>query len=168
MSVNALQLWDGLRAAGTAAHNTVAFDNRDQMPRVGKFLHGAWLTARDVEFCNETPDGQTAAAGYTDAWGARHDRRMTLRPGVLRVEDRLAGNAQEGVLRWHLSDKRVWELTPDGARSGGITLRLSGEGLPAPRMTEGWISRYYMHKTPVQVLELTCPVPARLTTELLF
>src|SRR4029079_19380469 len=29
--------------SGTASHNTVQFDDRDQMPRVGRSLFGDWL-----------------------------------------------------------------------------------------------------------------------------
>ncbi|SVC02488.1 uncharacterized protein METZ01_LOCUS255342, partial [marine metagenome] len=34
--------------SGTGCHNTIVFDDRDQMPRVGKFLFGQWLEMDEV------------------------------------------------------------------------------------------------------------------------
>jgi hypothetical protein len=35
--------------AGTASHNTIQFDDRDQMPRVSRFLFGDWLKPDVIE-----------------------------------------------------------------------------------------------------------------------
>ena len=48
--------------AGTAAHNTVQFDDRDQMPRLGRFLFADWLKARGVEPVHQANGGIEAAA----------------------------------------------------------------------------------------------------------
>src|SRR3546814_21172555 len=44
---------DGVWFGGTSAHNSVEFDGRDQMPRLGRFLFGAWLKADGVEAVSE-------------------------------------------------------------------------------------------------------------------
>ena len=66
--------------SGTAAHNTIMFDGRDQMPRIGRFLFGKWLKAENVEFVEEDGATVSAAAAYTDAHGARHHRAISLWP----------------------------------------------------------------------------------------
>lgn len=155
---------EGLRAGGTASHNTVAFDGRDQMPRLGRFLFGGWLKAQDVK----TVQNDSAAAGYTDVWGAQHHREVVLSQGSLRVTDRLSGSASHAVLRWHLSERRDWQLTKNGARSDDVTVRVTGDQPLKFNLAEGWVARYYLHKTPVQVLEVETTPPAHLETLITF
>lgn len=100
--------WDnGL--AGTAVHNTVAVDRKDQMQRAGRFL---WLTRAQ---------GTTHAlrAGEADGWdrfegghdgyreaGVSH-RRAVLRlgdDGWLVVDDLLGEGVHHGSLHWLLPD----------------------------------------------------------------
>jgi len=54
---------------GTVAHNTIQFDGRDQMPRLSRFLFGAWLRARDVEPLFASTKEQHCGAGYRDWQG---------------------------------------------------------------------------------------------------
>ena len=54
---------------GTASHSTIQFDERDQMPRLGRFLFGEWLQAENVVPVREENGVVTAAAAYTDSFG---------------------------------------------------------------------------------------------------
>ena len=65
---------------GTSAHNTVTFDARDQMPRLGRFLFGDWLRAETVQTVQTDGDAVGAAAGYIDSAGARHHRQVVTTP----------------------------------------------------------------------------------------
>src|SRR5690606_13722194 len=78
--------------AGTAAHNTVTFNDRDQMPRLGRFLFTDWLVAEAVECVSKRDAVETAAAAYTDRWGARHHRRVQLSPHELICTDTISGD----------------------------------------------------------------------------
>ena len=71
---------------GTAAHSTVAFDQRDQMPRLGRFLFGAWLQPKTID-CRD----DFMQVSYQDQEGACHQRGVQwsenvcqpwLRPGI--------------------------------------------------------------------------------------
>jgi len=53
--------------ARTAAHNTISFDGDDQMPRLSRFLYGAWLRPRGVA----SLPGEMRA-GYRDWRGRSH------------------------------------------------------------------------------------------------
>jgi len=158
--------------AGTASHNTVQFDSRDQMPRLSRFLLGAWLMTECLQPLQD--DGQTThfAAGYRDSQGARHQRQVSLQNASLQVKDNVQGFAHHAVLRWRLIPGD-WQLeqTPQGPRltlsAAAVTLKVSAT-VPITRcdLVEGWESRHYLEKTPVPVLEIEIQQAATLTTEL--
>jgi hypothetical protein len=151
--------------SGTRSHNTVQFDDRDQMPRLGPFLLGAWLTCDELDYDGER---QIVSAAYRDAWGARHCRRVELATGRCVVYDEIAGFSGKAVLRWRLAPAG-WHL--DGKTLTSPLGRLSVSSPTAPiRMTleEGWESLHYASRTPVPVLETTFDRPAAVTTTIEF
>ncbi|WP_256575159.1 heparinase II/III-family protein [Pseudomonas sp. PA27(2017)] len=158
---------------GTEGHNTVQFDERDQMPRLSRFLFGAWLRAESVSFLQEAGSRVShAAAAYKDHAGARHERRVTLVPGELRVEDRIGGFARQAVLRWRLAPGQ-WKVLPTKAESVGIVVEhSSGDCLSVSAsiplqyaaLVLGEESRHYYERTPVPVLEVAVNDAAQLTS----
>ena len=50
--------------ASVAGHNTVQFNGRDQMPRLSRFLYGAWLQVRGDEKITQADDSQIWAGEY--------------------------------------------------------------------------------------------------------
>lgn len=149
---------------GTESHNTVQFDGRDQMPRLGRFLFGAWLRANRVGPLGEDESGASFGAGYRDSLGAEHHRSIVLRAGSLDVRDQLSGKFARAVLRWRLV-AGPWETTRSGATDGLRTIRIESDA-PVRRMeiTQGWESRQYGRKTPIPVLEVEVDQPALLQT----
>lgn len=158
---------EGIWFAGTAAHNTVEFDGRDQMPRLGRFLFGAWLKAENVTPVACKEGMVTAAAGYCDNWGARHHRTVVLGDGSLTCTDRLSGNARSAVLRWRLAPGE-WQLAGDGVTNGPVTLRLSGPERMTLRLVQSQESRHYLEKTLLPVLEARVDLPSEIITEIAF
>lgn len=158
---------EGAWFAGTAAHNTVEFDGRDQMPRLGRFLFGAWLKAESVTPVACRDGTVTAAAGYCDNWGARHHRAVVLSDYGLTCTDRLSGKARSAVLRWRLAPGE-WRLTGDGVTNGSVTLRLSGTEGMTLRLVQSHESRHYLQKTSIPVLEAKVDLPSAIVTEVAF
>lgn len=161
--------WNGY-FPGVAAHNTVQFDGRDQMPRLGRFLFGAWPDATGIE----GPDSADAkvvlmAAGYRDWRGAKHHRRVRVMPDRLTVTDRVADFQRAAVLRWRLPPGD-WRWADGstlvcGPRSLTVTASVP---VRERRLVEGWESRYYSRKTAVPVLEVEIGEAGELTTEWAF
>jgi len=150
---------------GTASHNTVQFDERDQMPRLGRFLMGDWLQAARVEDLREAPATTDFAAAYRDRDGASHLRRVSLGDAHLRVVDEVAGFARKAVLRWRLAPGQ-WTL--DGCRLTNDKQTLVVQAsVPVVRceLVEGWESRHYLEKTAVPVLEIEVQQAGVLTTD---
>lgn len=67
-SYNCDQPWQSYFSS-VAAHNTVQFDDHDQMPRLSRFLLGKWPESKVI--VDET-DGQVSA-GFKDWKGCRHE-----------------------------------------------------------------------------------------------
>jgi hypothetical protein len=158
------EAWHGY-FSGTASHNTVQFDDRDQVPRLGRFLFGDWLETEAVEPLRQGRDSTTFAAGYRDRHGARHHRRIVLEDACLRVEDRVESFARKAVLRWRLMPG-TWRIDGQSVTDGRHALSVSAN-VPMRRfaLVSGWESRHYMEKTELPVLEAEIAEPGQLTTE---
>ncbi|WP_285259523.1 heparinase II/III family protein [Halopseudomonas bauzanensis] len=164
-SYNTEQQWQDY-FPGTAAHNTVQFDGRDQMPRLSRFLFGAWLKSNRVEPLIRSGDIQSCGAGYRDWQGAKHFRRAELSEKALRVTDQLSGFASNAVLRWRLKPGE-WTIDVDAQRiqSGDFSLTVATAiSIKRFELVEGWESRYYLQKTPLPVLEIEIDQPGELIT----
>ena len=142
--------------AGTAGHNTVQFDDEEQMPRIGRFLFARWPRCRAV------PDG----AALRDARGRVHERRIQVTTDGAFIDDRVGGPFRRLALRWRLAPGE-WRLTTDGAEGPRARLRLTADAPCRIRLAQGWHSPAYGRVEPAPVLELTATAPVtRLTTRL--
>jgi len=150
--------------AGTACHNTVQFDGRDQMRKLGRFLFGDWLETETVEPLVDNGDAATFAAAYRDREGARHLRRIALSDAELHVEDEVRGFARNAVLRWRLAPGD-WRIEGGMVTNGKHVLTVAGS-MPIVRfeLTVGWESRYYMQKTELPVVEVEVREPGKLVS----
>lgn len=150
---------------GTVSHNTVQFDQRDQMPRIGRFLFADWLRLRGFEYDAAIPD--QVAAEYVDRLGARHRRLVRFLPDRIEVEDDVSGFAREACLRWRLAPAGWYDL-PDGVGSQLARLTVAaGEPLDV-RRTGGHESRHYGEQSPLDVLEVRAYRPTVLRTSIVF
>jgi hypothetical protein len=157
---------------GTASHNTVQFDDRDQMPRLSRFLFGDWLKADSLQPLSSSAQATQFAVGYKDGRGARHHREVSLYKGRLQVVDQVQGFITKAVLRWRLQpgDWRL-EPSPEGwqlvLNSEGVVKLIVSATVPVLRceLVQGWESRHYLEKTPVPVLEVEVQQSCTLTTE---
>ena len=144
------------RFDGPAGHNTVQFDDREQMPRLGRFLYGAWLELeRGTEMFQVDREGSRWSGAYVDSWGARHQRSAHLADGALVVEDNVNGFREQAILRWRAA-RPLQKI--DGFRfvTGGLELEVDAPGAHV-RVAEGWMSRTYGQADRIDVLEVTVP-----------
>jgi len=164
-SYNTEQQWQDY-FPGTAGHNTVQFDDRNQMPRLSRFLFGAWLKAKHVEPLTHAVECQSCGAGYKDWQGAEHFRRVELSKQGLTVTDQVSSFASKAVLRWRLKPGE-WKIDVREQRvqSGEFSLTVTANvSVKRFELIEGWESRYYLQKTPLPVLEIEIDQPGELIT----
>lgn len=140
--------------ARTAAHNTISFDGDDQMPRLSRFLYGAWL--RPTELAAEP--GRMLGA-YRDWKGRWHRREARLGDAGLTIEDRFGGPFTRATARFRLA-AGDWRL--DGARLLGAGLAIAAEGASRLRLVRLPFAPTYGRWTTTPALEATADRPGRL------
>ncbi len=139
--------------SGAKCHNTIIFDDHDQMPRLGQFLFGQWLKMEEVgniEFENLT---QSWAGQYSDRNGNSHRRQVIIEQGNMKVFDRINGPFTSCTINWHLNDSN-WEQTECGARSRDFEISIQTSGSAAMALEESSLSRMYQHKKSIPVLRV--------------
>jgi len=153
---------------GTEGHNTIQFDDRDQMPRLGRFLLGAWLKAEQIMPVTEEEGQVTAGASYRDYQGAFHHRMVALSDQRLLVTDKISGFKNKAVLRWRLKPGE-WSIKNTSISNGTHKLAVtSNVFIVRFEITEGWESRYYLQKTSLPVLEVEIHSAGEFITEYCF
>ncbi|EMK3510408.1 alginate lyase family protein [Vibrio parahaemolyticus] len=147
---------------GTQSHNTVQFDEHEQMPRLSRFLLGAWLKAEHVHW---DEDRQYCSAGYRDYLGCCHKREISLSSSTLRVVDDIQGVQKKAVLRWRLSPG-AWMIEGNRITNHihSITIN-SNTDIKRLELVEGKESRYYYQETSIPVLEIEVTSDGKITTE---
>ncbi|HPF69251.1 MAG TPA: heparinase II/III-family protein [Candidatus Krumholzibacteria bacterium] len=162
-SYNAEAPWQDL-FPGTSAHNTLSFDDHEQMPRLGRFLWGSWPEADGVRFEDSAGGRAAMTAAYTDWCGCRHERSVTVDGMRVTVSDRVAGFRARTVLRWRLCPG-AWSLDGQVLRGEGVQLAATADA-PIVRMAlvEGVESRRYLEKSALPVLEVEVGGPCTVTT----
>lgn len=144
--------------SGTISHNTIEFDGRDQMPKLGRFLFGNWLKTKSFKPVTRCNTNVRCSAGYFDFKGVKHFREIILGSKSLCVIDEVSGFKEKAILRWRLpSGSWTLETAPSvvtvtGAH-GILTVNTDVDILNS-NLVEGWTSMYYLQKTSVTVLEV--------------
>ncbi len=142
------------RFRGTAAHNTLRIDYRDQADPAGPF-RWSQLPASEILDLPQDPRGWRAQCLYR---GLCHERQMILADGVLWVIDRVTGAGRHRI-------EQFWHPAGPVGRLAGSTLQLPGKMLlttEAGREIEiaeggefGWRSPVPGVKHPLPVLRLS-------------
>lgn len=160
--------WEDLTYfSGVASHNTAQFDEREQMPRLGRFLFGAWPKAEKVRLASSS-NGSSAAAGCRDYRGAEHVRTLELGNHQLVCRDELGGSAERAVIRWRLAPGD-WRLSDNRIGNGACEIAVESNAPSMElRVVEGSESRYYLQRNHLPVLEVHLPVPAVVETRVSF
>lgn len=154
--------------AGTSAHNTITFDERNQMPRLGRFLFGDWLKAEVVEPVRDDGVSTSAAAAYTDAHGARHHRAITLSAGFLICRDTISGKFAEACLRWRLAPSN-WHVEGNFVCNGKHSIAIEFDGVPiSPTLGTTVESRYYHQKKQIAEIVIKVSRPGILETKVFY
>jgi len=141
--------------SGVQCHNTIEFDDRDQMPRLGRFIRGGWLNSKNVNFSEFTNDEFSVSAGYHDWKSAYHNRAITINPKEIIIKDSIGGFAKHAVLRWRLIPDK-WILNDYSLVGKYCTIKMDANvPFETFNLVEGWESRYYYQKSEIPVLEIS-------------
>ena len=152
-SYNPEKASDGAYFESVKAHNTVGFDDCEQMPRLGRFMLGQWIRADHVGVIERAADGSQHWTGsYRDYRGNRHQRKITWKEDNWIIEDSLSGSFEKAEI--------VYRLSPDSYRIEGNSVAASWGKIDVSgsdceiTMSTGFESLYYWQKQPVDTLVL--------------
>jgi hypothetical protein len=148
----------------TAAHSTIEFDGRSQMPRISRFLFGAWIRPSSVAIDLDGSGLGRVSAGYRDTWGACHTRTLRVSQTSVEVEDELTGFRTRAVLRWHLG-ALAWRVHGGTASANGVSISVVADGEPVvPQLEYVDSSIHYGEKTSAPVLKAAVHRPCTIRT----
>lgn len=150
--------------AGTASHNTVQFDGRDQMPRIGRFLFGKWTEGSTGEL-QVGPMSVTWTGSYRDALGCQHHRAVEVADDVWRVTDTIGGQFSCAVLRWRLIPGG-YTVTGNRCTGEHEEIVIDSDEDTELALVQGWESRHYHDKTELPVLEVAVHAPCTVATRI--
>lgn len=144
--------------SGSKGHNNVEFDNRNQMPKISRFLYGSWLKSIDVSKVLNNNGNLECKAGYIDCKNNKHLRKIEFSKDKLIVKDDLNGFKEKAVIRWRLNNDE-WTMNDSesfiNVTNGNISLIVTGnEKNIKGRLIKGWKSLYYLDKEEINVLEV--------------
>lgn len=143
--------------SGTESHNTVQFDGRNQMPRIGRFLFGKWLTMDECTAVQTAGNVSAWTGAYTDWKHARHRRTVSVTGNIWRVVDEIGGYKEKAVLRWRLIPES-WKLEGAVCHSSRASIHVATDA-PVRRLEliSGRESLHYQQMTELPVLEVELP-----------
>jgi hypothetical protein len=163
---NGERLWQNA-LSGTAVHNTVTVDGRDQMTRAGRFL---WL-----DWADGAVESRTASriAGYHRGFAPVIHKRTVYQLGAdsWEIVDSLYGDYRSHIyrLQWLLADApHEWNATtrrlilhyPGGDYCVGVDVAPNQQESEVslvradPNSVRGWRSRFYVDRQPALSLVL--------------
>ncbi len=154
--------------SGSRSHNSIQFDDRNQMPRLGRFLFGDWLSMSECTGIREHNGSLSWTGAYRDRYQAWHRRTITVKGACWKIIDEIDGFKERAILRWRLLPDQ-WQL--EGKVCSGKHAQLSvitSATLKRFELVTGWESRYYLQKTELPVLEVEfLPGSGEVTTEII-
>lgn len=135
------------------AHNTIGFDDCEQMPRLDRFILGQWIRADHVGAIEKASDGSLSWTGaYRDYRGNRHQRKITWKKDEWIIEDRVSGDFDKVAIVYRLVPD-VYRIEGKGVIASWGKIDVSGSDCEIT-MSEGLESLYYWQKQPVDTLVL--------------
>ena len=153
---------------GGASHNTVQFDDHEQMPRLSRFLLGDWLKIKNVTSLKVDQDKSSFSASYRDRYSCEHTRSMVLSSNKLDVVDTINHFNHKAILRWRLQPGE-WRLIGKCLTHPLYKLNISSDvTIKHIQLVTGFESRYYYQQTELPVLEIEIENAGTIKTELYF
>jgi hypothetical protein len=149
-SYNTTQEWMSY-FPGVASHSTVQFSQRDQMPRLSRFLFGHWPQADGLAF---NADEATVSCGFSDHRGARHWRQVTLLDSSILVTELIEAGPEDSVAVTRIRLRPgAWRVDGDGAFTDGRVRIIFDDGGEQLTLSTGFESRNYGEMNSVPVAE---------------
>lgn len=147
----ALDLNEQNQYSGTAGHSTIQFDNRNQMPRMSRFLFADSLELKLIEkdFSNFT-----MSSAYQDHKNNYHLRSIKKFDNGWIIDDTVKGVYKTATLRFLLCPGE-WIQNNKEFRLGSTKIEINSSSDADFKLKNGFESLFYMQKTIIPIIEIT-------------
>ena len=140
--------------SSSLGHNTIQFDSKDHMLKLGKFLWGGWPKLCK-EFTTMDLSSRLFWSGCSAYYsGSNHHRKVSFKGGKWLISDKLSGKFSQATLRWHLKGLN-WVLKGSSVELNGVKIMIKSSSDFSIKLSKGWRSLYYGKKEPVSVIEVS-------------
>lgn len=154
--------------AGVKSHNTIQFDDHDQMPRLSRFLLGGWLKTSEKKGLSNDGLTQSFSSSYKDRFGCCHKRSLKLTATSLVITDNLSGFEKKAVSRFRLAPLN-WELVGNQLTCDYCSIQFDADvTIKRCELIIGKESRYYYQESDIPVLEIEISKEGTITMEIHF
>lgn len=143
--------------ASAGAHNTVTFDNHEQMPRISRFLLGKWQKIKILQPLTIAGRVTAWCGQIKDRYGAIHQRKIIANSTGYKIIDFVSGFKSKATLRWHMRDIK-----------NSVSLRFEvDDNEVQPVIGNFEVSRYYWKKEIVKEFSIdVTSSPANIVTHI--
>jgi hypothetical protein len=146
-------------------HNTVSFDNREQMPKLSRFLLANWLKTETAEWAEIKKTNTLKWQGsYTAAQGNRHQRVVEYTGNQWIITDTLSGNFSKAVIGFNLNTEKA-QLRKKNVSTPDFEMQFPEQTKPTLKTV--FVSSHYRDKKTVNRLELEVTQPGEYTTNII-
>lgn len=153
-SYNPENATDGDYFGSVKSHNTVGFDNGEQMPQLGRFLMGRWIRAEDIGPIKLGSEGWQCWRGvYKDWRGNRHQRVISWKENEWVIEDDLSGDFERAEIIFRLVPD-TYQIKDNIISAAWGNIGVTGSDFQI-RLAAGFESLYYQQKQHVDVLVIS-------------
>jgi hypothetical protein len=155
--------------SGNKAHNTVQFNDHNQMPLIRKFLFGKWLKCEFDRKIKHFKGISSWGASYKDYMGYYHRRIIAISGSEWSIIDELNGKPINYTIRWRLVPGD-WGQENNIYRGNGIKIFVESDDKKIKTgISIGYESMHYLEKTKLPVLEIKgFKLPVKIETKIMF
>ena len=156
--------------AGNKAHNTVQFNDHNQMPLIKRFLFGEWLNSQFDKQITQLKKIDKWEASYKDFMGCSHKRKISVSSkGDWSINDELWGNSKNYSIRWRLLPGNWRKKNNVFIGDEAKIIVIANDHQVNTQISNGYESLHYFEKTKIPVLEIYgIHLPAKIQTKIIF
>lgn len=139
-SYNSGELTDAFKSV--KSHNTIQFGDFEQMPKISRFLNGAWIKPSYIGHILKEDKSYTWRGAYVDYLKNKYEREVTLNDNSLTIHDKIHSR-YTSFCRFHIVNEDMIKCN---------NVHYENTIIPKNNQTEA--SLYYMEKHTTSVIEM--------------
>ena len=140
---------------GIESHNSVQFDNKQPMPKLGKFLFGDWIEMESpLKFKKGYKFSNSSGSYRFDKYRHQRTIQIAIEANEWNISDEVSGFHEKAILRWRLADIN-WTISDYKLISNLAEIKIEKNQLISRfEIVKGFVSKRYNQIKRIPVLEI--------------